>query len=379
MRLRNVILALFSILCAACAEPSATLLDRYSVIRYEPCEARGFGIYGSPEAESSAIVISDPWQGAENFTQEVFISRNGEVPPHGFRGQTIHAPVHRAVCMSSSYVAMFTALGLTDRVVGVSGREYLSDEYIRTHADAVADVGFDTSVDFELLAALRPDVVLLYGVAGENSLLTDKLEDTGIPYMYIGDYVEQSPVGKAEWMRVIGEICDCAPFAETVLDREICRYDSLRMLARTAVSRPAVILNTPYRDMWFMPPAESYMVRLIEDAGGRHIYKGHNCSVSHPVTLEEAYGMLVQSDVWLNVAAESVADLRARYPKIAELTQHTHLPPAWNNNRRSTPAGGSDFWESGVVRPSEVLADIISILHPDLLPGREQAYYSPLR
>lgn len=379
LRAKITIYLLFLTLFAGCSTGSAPVADDFTVPVVEPHFAHGFRILGSESGCAGTVIeITDPWQGAQGVTRRVFAAGEGVQAPADFDGCVVRTPVRRVVCMSSSYVAMFDAIGCAESIVGVSGRDFISCEHVRRHPEAVADVGYDTSLDFERLVALRPDAVLLYGIAGENKMLTDKLDETGIPYIYIGDYVEESPLGKAEWTVVIGELCGCRERAAKMIADESRIYDSLKQAAQQACRRPAVILNTPYRDVWFMPPVQSYMVRLVEDAGGRCLFRNEG-SVSVPVDMERAYVMLSAADVWLNVSSPSLEALRASYPKISELFRNRPLPEAWNNNRRSTPAGGSDFWESGVVHPSVVLGDLIKILHPELSDGSETVYYSPLQ
>ncbi|MDE6857196.1 MAG: ABC transporter substrate-binding protein, partial [Alistipes sp.] len=226
-----------------------------------------------------------------------------------------------------------------------------------------------------------------YGVAGENRQLTAKFEQTGIPYIYIGDYLEQSPLGKAEWMRVAAEITDCGTKADSIFC-DICnRYASVAadVAHHTAgqhedvVTLPRVLLNTPYRDTWFMPSAMSYMVRLIRDAGGDTYTPNDETTASMPVEMETAYMLAADADVWLNVGfCTTLAELTAQNPRFAD------IPPVregrvYNNNARSTPAGGSDFWESGVVHPDIVLRDLAKILHPELYPDDELYYYRQLK
>ena len=141
--------------------------------------------------------------------------RDSAKAPADFAGQAVKAPVRHVVCMSSSHVAMFDAIGQVRRVSGVSGIDYISNPYVREHrlCGEVRDVGYDTNLNFELLAAMRPDLMLLYGVTGENTVVTGKLRELGIPYVYIGDYVEESPLGKAEWLVLAAE-----PVSYTHLD-----------------------------------------------------------------------------------------------------------------------------------------------------------------
>ena len=219
--------------------------------------------------------------------------------------------------------------------------------------------------------AAEPMVGLLYGVTGENTVITGKLRELNIPYIYIGDYVEESPMGKAEWLVVAAELCDLRQAGADTLRRIARDYEALRSQPAPGGKRPKVMLNTPYRDTWFMPSSHSYMIRLIEDAGGEYVYTGNTSDASVAVDLEEAYLLANASDIWINVGAcNTLAELTAQNPKFADIPVVRNRR-VYNNNARQTPAGGSDFWESAVVRPDVVLRDLRTILSG----GSEPTFY----
>lgn len=365
---KSILVLLLIIGCSVgCSHRAKSSLEEFSTEAYRPQYAVGFSILNSSDAASSIIKVRNPWQGAHDQEQMLFISRNDERPPKDFTGQ-VAKTAHRIICMSSSHVAMIDALEQVRRVVGVSGIQYITNEYINHHklCGEVRDVGYDTNLNFERIVALDPDIVLLYGVTGENRIITDKLTELSIPYIYIGDYTEESPLGKAEWIVAIGEIMNCREEAESVFTEISSSYNTLKRRMESVTSRPTVMLNTPYRDTWFMPSTRSYMVQLIDDAGGEYIYKGNDSSSSLPISLEEAYVLTSQADFWLNVGtAGSLATLQAENPKFASMSV-VKRGAVYNNNSRHTLEGGSDFWESGVVRPDRVLQDLITILHPEI-------------
>lgn len=364
-----------ALLLGSCGRRTRPTTDAFDQPRYTPRYASGFDIAGRCDGRSTLLRIRDPWQGASGIEQRLLIVRDDEPLPAGYAGAAVKAPVRRVVCMSSSHVAMFDALDEIRRVKGVSGIDYLSNPYVQEHrrCGEVRDVGPDTNPDYELLAALRPDIVLLYGVTGENTALTGKLRELGITYVYIGDYVEQSPLGKAEWLTVVAELCDCPEKGAAVFDRIAGNYRATaeRVAARTAalpdsLRRPRVLLNTPYRDTWFLPSARNYMAQLIRDAGGSAFCSADSTgNASRPIDMEEAYLLASEADFWLNAGNfDSRAELTARYPKFAEIPAVAGRR-VYHNNRRRTPAGGSDFWESGAVRPDLILSDLAAILHPE--------------
>ena len=275
---------------------------------------------------------------------------------------------------------MFDALGEIKRVKGVSGINFITNNHIRNPKSQVADVGYDANLDFERIVALHPDVVLMYGIAGENNLITSMLRELGIPYIYIGDYVEQSPLGKAEWLYIVAEIVDRHERADSLFGAVKSRYLSLaERVAANTTSRPKVMLNTPYRDIWFLPPAGSYMSRFIDDAGGEAFAATFEGNISQPIDAERAYLLASQAEVWLNVGGvNSLAELKAQNPRFAEMPVVKGCR-VYNNNRRRTEAGGSDFWESGIVRPDLILQDLVKILHPEIADKGDMVYYEQLK
>ena len=380
--IKRVFVALCALLFAACAGEPARSLEEFSTSVYKPRYATGFDISSAESTASTLITVRNPWQGAEGVEKHLFISREGERAPEGFAGQVIEGAAERVVCMSSTYVAMIDALDCTERVVGVSGIDYICNTRVREAAaeGRVRDVGHDSDVNFELLMTLRPDIVLLYGVAGENGTANSKLDELNIPYLYLGDYVEESPLAKAEWTVVMAEILGVRERGEEMFAGIAKRYTSLReRVAQSTTERPTVMFNTPYRDTWYMPSSRSYAVQLVEDAGGRYIYDGNHGTSSQPIDLEQAYLLTREADYWINVGQySSIKDLRRAYPRFSE-AKAVREGRVYSADRRKTAKGGSDFWESAVVNPDVVLSDLVAVLQPELnIVGDSLTYYKQL-
>ena len=206
----------------------------------------------------------------------------------------------------------------------------------------------------------------------------DKLDEMGIPYGYIGDYLESSALGKAEWTVAIGELCGKRREAQTFVKDVARRYDSIKQAAGDVGYRPKAMLNAPYKDVWFLPGEDSYMVSLLRDAGADYLGNGGRRDMSLPVSGEKAYTMLLEADVWLNPgAASSLEELAAGNSRFMDVPA-VENGKVFNNNRRMTPSGGSDFWESGVVHPDVVLSDLVKIFHPELSDCSDTYYYKKL-
>ena len=359
------------LLLVSCVSNKKTSLEAFNQDIYTPEYASGFKILGADNVQSTLIQVFNPWQGAKDVEMSYFISRNGEQAPAGFTGPTIPAGAKQIVCRSSSYIAMLDALGQADRIVAVSGIDYVSNPYIIAHKDSIKDMG--PEMNYELLLGLKPDVVLLYGIGDAQTAVTDKLKELSIPYMYVGEYLEESPLGKAEWMVALSELTDSREKGIEIFSEIPKRYQTLKDLTASVEQRPTVMFNTPWNDSWIMPSTKSYMAQLVNDAGADYIYKENTSNSSAPIGLETAYGLIQKADYWINVGMASTLDeLKAVNPKFTD-AKSVREKTAYNNNLRLTATGGNEYWESAVVRPDIVLRDLIHIFHPELVS--DSLYY----
>ena len=346
---------------------------------YVPEYASGFKIYGSPDRQSTVITVSNPWQGADSITLSLLIRRNEEPVPEGFKGQVMSGNATRIVAMSSTHVAMLDATGDIDKISAVSGLEYISNKALRSRGENIADIGYEGNIDYERIMAINPDIVLLYGV-NSASPMEGKLKELGIPFIYVGDYLEESPLGKAEWTVALGEITghrnEASEFFQSIPEK----YNALKQrVAESGVSPAKVMINAPYSDAWIMPSDNSYAVQLIKDAGGVYLYKKNDSGTSRPVDREEIFSMISDADVWINTGAYDTYESLLKACAGFENTSVVKKRNVYNNSLRTNPSGGNDYWESGIVHPELILSDLINIFHPGLLDKSELHYYKPLK
>lgn len=371
---KMIFLAVCAAVLAACTGGEGGNLSQWCEDVYEPEYAGGFKISTADGKKSVIITTFTPWQGAAGETRSLFMARNGEKPPKGFKGQVLEGDAERIVCLSSSYIAMLDALGEVDRVAGVSGMDFISNPYIQANRDRIADVGYEGNADYERLLASAPDIVLLYGITGASGMEA-KLKELRIPFMYIGEYMEESPLGKAEWCVPVAEIIGCRERGIEIFNRIPKRYDSLKAIAARVPERPKVMVNIPYGDAWIMSPPRSYIGRLITDAGADYIYPGDTTEISRTIDIEEAYKLVNECDYWINTGrVTSKAALLAELPKFADVPCLKE-GRVYNNNLRINRYGGDDFWESGIMHPDIILEDLINIFHPGLLGEPKPLYY----
>jgi iron complex transport system substrate-binding protein len=373
--LRNI---LFTLLLATLSCNNQTAVKTGAEEYYQPQYANGF--YIEKQGNEKLLHILNPWQGAEDVKFTYRLCSHDDTAALAASFNNIPVPVKRAVCLSTTHIAYIDLLKETETIVGISGVGYVSNPDIRdgVKSGKVHDIGYETGVYYEKLAALQPDVVFAYGVTGEISSVADKLNSLGIRVVFIGDYLENSPLGKAEYLMAFAAFYEKEDLAITEFNAIVDDYVHVKDMADTVKYRPKILLNAPWRSAWYFPGTDNYLTVLIHDAGGEALgcWPGRE---SAPLSLELAYSYALQADYWLHPNTISTLDELKRndirFATVPAFRQHR----VFNNSLRNTPEGGSDFWESGVVRPNIILRDLIRIMHPDLLPEHQLVYYKQLQ
>jgi iron complex transport system substrate-binding protein len=244
----------------------------------------------------------------------------------------------------------------------------------------IADVGYDDNLNKELIVNLKPGLVMVYGIGGESSGLVRKLKELNIKVLLNADYLEEDPLGKAEWIKVFGALFSKENVALKLFSDIEASYDSVKTLVgKKAADRPSVLLGLPWKDTWYISPGNSYISRLIADAGGEYLWKDTFSETSMPYGLEYVWMKAGNTDYWLNISTvRTAAEILAVDNRLGELRPFRN-GNLYNNNNRVSVKGSLDYWESGTMNPQIILKDIASILHPGLFPGYKCYYYRKIK
>lgn len=325
------------------------------------------------------LTVFNPWQGATGTSQVWYLVPSGSVPPGDLNpDEIIFVPVKKIICMSSTHIAMISALGREETIVGVSGAGFLFEPAIveRYEKGLIRDVGYEDNLNKELILSLSPDLVMAYGVGSESLAYMVKLKDLGIKVMFNADYLESDPLGKAEWIRLFGALYCCREEAGSIFSEISEKYNRLSsFIIENAGKSPDVLLGLPFRDTWFISPGNSYMSKLISDAGGNYLWKETFSPVSMPMGLENVYIRALEADIWLNPGNAGTRDeIAAVDPRLAKLPCFIK-GAVFNNNKRVNGKGANDYWESGTMNPHILLRDMASIMHPGLMGDTALVYY----
>jgi iron complex transport system substrate-binding protein len=341
--------------------------------------ATGFEI---EEFENYRILrVFNPWQGAVNQTFEYILAgHQAELPDSLPETSVIRTPVNSVICLSTTHIAMLDFIGETEKITAVSGSQYIYNNNIRKRINGgeLPDIGYDLNLDYELILGLKPEIIFAYGVGAETGSYVGRLQSLGIQVVLIGEYLEQSPLAQAEWVKFFAHFFDMVDLAEEKFAKIEKEYNLLTEMTTGLERRPLVLTGLPWRESWFVPGGSSLLAVLISDAGGEYLFGSNKGRENFPVDLEKVFSMSTGAEYWINTGtALSMKDIEKTDPRLAGLTPFRN-DSVYNNNARTSHAGGNDFWESGVVNPHLVLKDLIKILHPEILETHELIYYHKL-
>ncbi|WP_460948415.1 ABC transporter substrate-binding protein [Spirosoma daeguense] len=343
--------------------------------------AKGFTI--SYKGRYKIVSIINPFEKTVDTIRYVLVPR-GTVAPKGFaRSQVIETPIRSLVAMSSTHVALTGFLGVEDLLVGLGNLQYVSSPKViqRIEAGKVREIGRNQSINEELLVSMHPDLVMTMGSPTSRMDRYTILNGAGIPVLINSDYIETTPLGRAEWVKLLAALLNKESLANQKFTQVEQEYKRLTNLAKQTPNKPTILSGMNSKDAWFVPDADSYMTRFFQDAGSNYPWATRRTTGSLPLNFEAVYPVALKADYWLNVGMMSVDTKQQVLAKDARYADFKAFKSGkiYTYNKRVNSRGSNDFWESATVNPQLVLADLIKILHPELLPKHELVYYTQLK
>ncbi|MFA6128507.1 MAG: ABC transporter substrate-binding protein [Bacteroidales bacterium] len=351
---------------------NTTMNDTTSLsVRY----AKGFRF--EKNADGLLLVMSDPNKvGNEIARYRLLPSKNGiktlEVCTD------IVVPIRGLAASSTTHAGFLSAIGASDKLMGCNNPERLYDTLLlqRYRKGELVRTGRDLGYNLEYLIASRPDLVLQSGIDGQFKPDT-RLTGAGIPVMFVLEWMESTPLGRAEWIKVFGMITGRYKAADSLFRLVEKNYLNYAGKGHETPEKIKVLTGNVFKGTWYMPGGKNYMARFFEDAGMDYIYRDTDQSASLALSFESVILRLTDAKVWISVNVDSLSQLMAAEPRysVFKALQDRRVYSVFN---RVNDQGGNDFWEGAVVRPDRVLADLLSIAHPELGPGHNWNYFKPL-
>lgn len=309
-----------------------------------------------------------------------FVLYQNQKPSYQNDAYYIKTPVSRVASMSSIYTTMLQELHCEQTIVAIDNVDYYNNPYIQQQVKdkKVIELSKGPTVEIERTIALKPDLFLTFGMGNPKTDIDKKLVQSNLPIAISIDHLEETPLARAEWIKFFACFFNKETLADSLFSATAKRYNDLKTIAQQNTHKPTVLTEIKYGDAWYVPSGKSYIANLINDAGGSYFWKDDQKVGSTPLSFEMVYAKAKDCDVWINLYNVNSKKELTSYDERYGLFKAFKKGNLYNNNKTQNAGGYSNYWETGITHPDDVLADLIKIFAPALMPGHEFVYYKKI-
>lgn len=322
--------------------------------------------------------IQDPQNEESTRFQYALVERGTK--PEGIPADytVIEIPVRSAICMTSLQLSNFIKLGAEDKVVGITSTRHLFNQTVNKQLKEgkTAKIGIEGNFDNEVIMSINPDLILISPFKRGGY---ETMKDIGIPLIPHLGYKETTPLGQAEWIKFVGLLLGMEKEANDKFSAIEKRYNELKALTAEGQvnKRPIVFSGEIHGGNWYAVGGKSFLAQLFKDAGADYFLKDDDRSGGVTLDFETIYNQADDADYWRIVnsypGTYSYEALKEQDPRYADFRAFKEKGVIYCNMREKP------FYESMPTEPEVVLADLLHIFHPDLLPDHTPVYYDLLK
>lgn len=374
MKLKLLAVSLFfALLFAACTPTTKKLENKQNdkEVKTEIRYAKGFSI--SHFANYTQIIVRNPWDSTHILEKYILVDRNAEMPANLPEGVIVKVPVQRAAICSSVHIGMWNQLGKINDVVAVCEPKYIDFEVIKKGlaSGKIIDLGMATSINIEKLVAIAPDVLV---VSPYENNTHDRFRNSGIAVIKDASYMEESPLGRSEWIKFEAAFTGEDALAEKIFNDIEKRYQSLCTQVLRTKSRPTVFTEKKFGDSWYISGGNSYIARFLKDAGANYMWADMENAGSVSMAFEKVFSKTINADYWLIKYNDPQSNLT--YKRLAtEYELYTNFKAFKKKNIFAMNSATCPFYEESPMEPDVLLADLVSIFHPEIMLDYKPKYY----
>lgn len=290
----------------------------------------------------------------------------------------IETPVRSVICMTSLQLSNFIKLGVEDKVVGITSTRHLFSPTVNRQLKEgeTAKIGIEGNFDNEVIMSINPDLILISPFKRGGY---ETMKDVGIPLIPHLGYKETTPLGQAEWIKFVGLLLGIEQEANDKFAAIEGRYNELKALTAEGKvkKRPVVLSGEIHGGNWYAVGGKSFLAQLFKDAGADYFLKDDDRSGGVTLDFETVYNQGDEADYWRIVnsypGTYSYDALKEQDPRYADFRAFKEKGVIYCNMREKP------FYESMPTEPEVLLADLLHIFHPNLLPDHMPVYYNLLK
>ena len=341
--------------------------------------AKGFDII--EENGVKKLIIKSAYQNSNDvFTYHIY-KKMPIAAVVSARLNNIQIPVKNIVVTSTTHIPMVELLQSENAIIGFPHGKYVSSKRTRNLLDAgkIAEIGKENSLNTEILLDLHPDLVVGYSVTSPDKSLTT-LQKAGIKVIYNGDWLEETPLGKAEWIKFFGVLFDKEKQADSIFKAIETNYINAKRTALKGLQKPTVLSGAIMsKDIWNLPAGESFVAQFLKDANLTYLWKDTKGKGSLSLSFESVFDKGANADIWIApgyfTSKKQLLESNALYAKFKAFENDNIYTPT---TKKGT-SGGVLYYELAATRPDLVLKDLIKITNPALLPDYELVFFEKMK
>jgi cobalamin transport system substrate-binding protein len=292
---------------------------------------------------------------------------------------TIKTPINSIVVTSTTHIPMLELLDVETKLVGFPNTNYISSKKTRKLISKgfIKELGHEESINTELLLDLQPEVVVGFSLNSNNKMFA-VIEKLGIPVILNGDWLEETPLGRAEWIKFFGVLFNKEIQADSIFNEIEKNYNAAKKIASKSNEKPSIISGGLFKDIWNLPAGESFEATFLKDANTNYLWKNSKGKGSLSLNIENVFDKGQKADLWISPSF---------YKTLEQLKKANDIYPqfkAFKNKKVYTfvnkqgEKGGIIYFELAPARPDLVLKDLIKIAHPKLLSTYQLTFFERL-
>ncbi len=342
----------------------------YSLIRY----AKGFDIQVFDAYKK--LIIKTPYPGAKNQQEFILVTANIS---DNINDNKLNIPLKRIVATSSTHIPMLELIGAENTLIGFPNTSYItsSKTNILIQKGLINDIGNDQSFNTEILISLQPDAVIGFTM-GNTSKMYNTIRKNGIPVIFNGDWLEETPLGRAEWIKFFGALYNKDALADSIFKSIETKYLQAKEIAKNAEYIPTILTGILYKDKWNLPAGGSFAAQLFKDANTNYLWSDSKGQGSLVLSFESVIEKAQKANFWIG------SGFFTNINELANANNHyTVFKPfkekkIYTYSKKRGINGGVIYFELAPVQPHIVLQDLIKVTHPELLPNYQPYFLEKL-
>ena len=365
---------LFSVSCKKEVIQKDQEIKAKSTIKY----AKGFDIVD--ENGIKKLIIKAAYQNMDAVFEYRIKKKKSETVVD-YKYEVIEVPIQKIVVTSTTHIPMVELLNEETAIIGFPYSKYVSSEKTRILIDAgkITEIGKENSLNTEILLDLQPELVVGYSVSSADKSLTT-IKKAGINVIYNGDWLEETPLGRAEWIKFFGVLFDKEKQADSIFGIIEDNYLAAKNIALKSTLKPTILSGAIMsKDIWNLPAGESFVSQFLKDANLDYLWKDSKGKGSLSLSFESVFDKGKNADFWIAPgyfsSKEQLLQSNQLYTKFKSFKEDNIYTPSTKKGK----TGGVIYYELASTRPDLVLKDIIKITNPDLLPDYKFVFFEKMQ